>query len=69
VGASGYDVLAGQVNARNAASIAILLANGSRIPVPIEGKLFLAALSAGERHPSAVLALDAAGKVVARARP
>jgi hypothetical protein len=48
--------------------LAVLLPDGSRIPVELEGKLFLVALSPGERHPTAVLGLDAAGKVVARTR-
>jgi hypothetical protein len=68
-GASGYEVLAGQVNARGAASVAVLLRDGSRIPVRLEGRLFLVALTHAQRHPEAVLALDAAGKVVASARP
>jgi hypothetical protein len=68
-GASGYEVLAGQVNEPKAASVAVLLPDGSRIPVQLEGKLFLVALARAQRHPEAVLALNAAGKVVARARP
>jgi hypothetical protein len=35
----------------------------------VRAKLFLVALSPAQRHPEAVLALDAAGRVVARARP
>lgn len=66
---SGLLVLAGKVNAPHAASVALLLPGGRRIPVPVEQGLFLVSLSPAERHPSAVLALDAAGKVVARARP
>jgi hypothetical protein len=68
-GASGYELLAGQVNAPKAASVAVLLPDGSRIPVQLEGKLFLVALAPAQRHPEAVLALNAAGRVVARARP
>jgi len=68
-GASGYELLAGQVNEPDAASVAVLLPGGSRIPVQLEGKLFLVALSPAQRHPGAVLALDPAGEVVARARP
>jgi len=68
-GASGSEVLAGQINAPKAASVAILLPGGSRIPVQLEGKLFLVALAPAQRHPDAVLALDAAGTVVGRARP
>lgn len=68
-GASGSELLAGQVNAPKADSVAVLLPDGSRIPVQLEGKLFLVALAPAQRHPEAVLALDAVGKVVARARP
>jgi hypothetical protein len=68
-GASGYEVLAGQVNGPKAASVAVLLRDGSRIPVQLEGKLLLLALTPAQRHPEAVLALNAAGRVVARARP
>ncbi len=49
--------------------MAILFPGGSRIPVQLEGKLFLVALAPAQRHPDAVLALDAAGRVVGRARP
>jgi hypothetical protein len=66
---SGFDALAGQVNAPRAASVALLLPGGRRIPVPLEGKLFVVSPAPGARHPEAVLALDSAGKVVARARP
>ena len=68
-GASGYEVLAGQVNAPRAASVAVLLPDRSQIPVQLEGKLFLVALAPAQRHPEAVLALNAAGRVVARAGP
>jgi hypothetical protein len=68
-GASGYELLAGQVNEPDAASVAVLLPDGSRIPVQLEGKLFLLALTPAQRHPEAVLALNAAGRIVARARP
>jgi len=66
---SGFDALAGQVNVPRAASVALLLPDGRTIPVPLEGKLFVVSPSPGARHPTAVLALDAAGKVVARTRP
>lgn len=68
-GAFGYEVLAGQVNGPKAASVAVLLRDGSRIPVQLEGKLFLLALTPAQRHPEAVVALDAVGRIVARARP
>jgi hypothetical protein len=68
-GASGYEVLAGQVNARGAASVAVVLPGHENLPVQLEGRLFLLALTPAQRHPEAVLALDAAGRVVARARP
>jgi hypothetical protein len=46
------------------------LARGHKsLAVPLEGRLFLVALPAGARHVEAVLGLDTAGKVVARARP
>ena len=68
-GASGYEVLTGQVNVPDAASVAVVLPEHQNLPVQLEGKLFLVALSPAQRHPEAVLALDAAGRVVARARP
>ena len=68
-GASGYEVLTGQVNVPRAASVAVVLPEHQNLPVQLEGKLFLVALSPAQRHPEAVLALDAAGRVVARARP
>jgi hypothetical protein len=68
-GASGYEVLAGRVNAPGAASVALALPGRENLPVQLEGRLFLVTLSPGQRHPEAVLALDAAGRVVARARP
>ncbi len=68
-GASGYEVLAGQVNAPGAASVAVVLPGHENLPVQLEGRLFLVALTSAQRHPDAVLALDAAGRVVARARP
>jgi hypothetical protein len=66
---SGYEAFAGQVNVRRAASVALLLPGGRTIPVPLEGRLFVVSPPPGARHPRAVLALDAAGKVIARARP
>jgi hypothetical protein len=68
-GASGYEVLAGQVNAPGAASVAVLARGHTTLRVPLEGRLFLVAVPPGARQIEAVLALDAAGKVVARARP
>jgi hypothetical protein len=68
-GASGSEVLAGQVNAPGAASVAVVLPGQENLPVQLEGRLFLVALTPAQRHPEAVLALDAAGKVVAHARP
>ena len=68
-GTSGYEVLTGQVNVPRAASVAVVLPEHQNLPVQLEGKLFLVALSPAQRHPEAVLALDAAGRVVARARP
>ena len=68
-GASGYEVLTGQVNVPDAASVAVVLPEHQNLPVQLEGRLFLVALSPAHRHPESVLALDAAGRVVARARP
>ena len=68
-GASGYEVLTGQVNVPDAASVAVVLPEHQNLPVQLEGRLFLVALSPAQRHPESVLALDAAGRVVARARP
>ena len=68
-GASGYEVLAGQVNAPGAASVAVVLPGQENLLVQLEGRLFLVTLTPAQRHPEAVLALDAAGKVVARTRP
>jgi hypothetical protein len=68
-GASGYEVLAGQVNEPRAVSVAVVLPGHENLPVQLEGRLFLAALTPAQRHPEAVLALDAAGKVIARTRP
>ena len=68
-GASGYEVLTGQVNVPDAASVAVVLPEHRNLPVQLEGKLFLVTLSPAQRHPEAVLALDAVGRVIARARP
>jgi hypothetical protein len=68
-GSGNFDLLAGQVNAPGAASVALVFPGHQSLPVPLEGKYFIVSLSPSERHPEEVLALDAAGKVVARARP
>ena len=67
--AAGYELLAGQVNVPGAASVAVVLPGQQQLPVRLEGRLFLVALAAGQRHPEAVLALDASGRVLARSRP
>ena len=68
-GASGYEVLTGQVNLPDAASVAVVLPEHRNSRSNSKGKLFLVTLSPARRHPEAVLALDTAGRVIARARP
>ena len=62
-------MLAGQVNAPGAASVAVAVRRHRTLPVSLEGRLFLIALPPDARQVEAVLALDASGKVVARAQP
>ena len=51
-GASGYEVLTGQVNVPDAASVAVVLPEHQNLPVQLEGRLFLVALSPRNGTPS-----------------